>query len=82
MSPKAQKRYSAAADEVQRVGALADCTLVAADGSSYKVSKAITAVHSRRLGCMYIVYLQHMQPMLTRAVGCAAALRAGDIRAT
>jgi hypothetical protein len=42
---------SAAADTMERTGYLADCTLLAADGSSYKISKAVMAVQSRVLGC-------------------------------
>jgi hypothetical protein len=46
------KLCSAAADAVERVGTLADCTLVADDGSRYQVSKAVMALHSRVLGCV------------------------------
>jgi 6,7-dimethyl-8-ribityllumazine synthase len=48
----AQKLCSAATDAMERIGDTADdCTLVAMDGSTYRVSKAITALHSRVLGC-------------------------------
>jgi hypothetical protein len=39
-----------AADAMERVADTADCMLVAADGSTYMVSKAITALHSKVLG--------------------------------
>lgn len=43
---------SAAAAALAQVGGLADCTLVAEDGSTtYKVSKAVVALHSSVLGC-------------------------------
>ena len=41
---------AAASATIARVGRLADCTLVAEDGSSYEVSKAIMAAHSGVLG--------------------------------
>jgi hypothetical protein len=55
-SPEAPELCSAAADAMKCVGDLADCTLVAADGSSYKVSKGLVAAHSRVLGCVAFWY--------------------------
>lgn len=51
MAPTAPDLCGAAAQVMERVADLADCTLVAADGSSYKMSKAVTAMHSLVLGC-------------------------------
>ena len=47
---QAPQLCSVAAAAVARVGSLADCTLVAEDDSSYRVSKAVVAVHSSVLG--------------------------------
>jgi hypothetical protein len=52
MDYRAPELCSAAAAAVDYVGNLADCTLVAADGSSYKVSKGFIAAHSKVLGCV------------------------------
>jgi hypothetical protein len=52
MAPSAPELCSAAADAMARVENLSDCTLVAADGSTYEVSKAIIGVHSAVLGCV------------------------------
>jgi hypothetical protein len=50
-APHTPELCSAAAAAIARVGSLADCTLVAEDGSGYKVSKAIVALHSSVFGC-------------------------------
>lgn len=50
-APMALKLCSAASEAVKRVGSFADCALVAVDGSSYEVSKAVVAMHSNVLGC-------------------------------
>lgn len=48
---------SAAAAAIARVGSLADCRLVAEDGSSCKVSKAVVAVHSSVLAQVVHLHL-------------------------
>jgi hypothetical protein len=63
----APKLCSAASEAIKRVGNLADCALVAADGSSYEVSKAVVAMHSNVLGCastaLRVLHLPHLQPV-------------------
>ena len=55
MAVQAAELCSAAADAIESVGHLADCTLMYAEGSGHKwittkVSKAILAAHSKVLG--------------------------------
>ena len=50
-APKKFQLCAAAADAIGRAGNMADCMLMAKDGGKIWVSKAVTAVHSRVLGC-------------------------------
>ena len=73
---------------MERVADMADCTLVAADGSTYKVSRAITALHSKVLGwartkCCTVCCTKtqlHIQVLLLKLldITCMAAVLSHD----
>jgi hypothetical protein len=71
----ALKLCSAASEAVKRVGNLADCVLVAADGSSYEVSKAVVAMHSNVLGCASNTALRMLHLPSLQLIWAAASMQ-------
>ena len=73
-APMALKLCSAANQTMERMKKLADCALVAVDGSSYEVSKAVVAMHSIVLGCASNTALRMLHLLNSQPIWAAASL--------